>query len=60
MGVVLSVVGCSNGSLSGKTSESVDKGKQASSTYTCPMHSEVRQSGPGKCPKCGMALQQVK
>jgi Cu2+-exporting ATPase len=25
--------------------------------YTCPMHSEVRQRGPGFCPKCGMALE---
>jgi CopA family copper-resistance protein len=24
--------------------------------YTCPMHPEVQQSAPGKCPKCGMAL----
>ena len=24
--------------------------------YTCPMHPEVRQSAPGKCPKCGMTL----
>lgn len=24
--------------------------------YLCPMHSEVRQSEPGKCPKCGMNL----
>jgi Cu+-exporting ATPase len=27
------------------------------STYTCPMHPEVRQIGPGSCPKCGMALE---
>ena len=27
--------------------------------YTCPMHPEVRQSGPGTCPKCGMALEPV-
>jgi Cu+-exporting ATPase len=27
--------------------------------YTCPMHPEVRQKGPGKCPKCGMFLQPV-
>lgn len=27
--------------------------------YTCPMHPEVRQSGPGKCPKCGMFLEPV-
>lgn len=25
--------------------------------YTCPMHPEVRQDGPGDCPKCGMALE---
>lgn len=25
--------------------------------YTCPMHPEVRQVGPGNCPKCGMALE---
>ena len=25
--------------------------------YTCPMHPEVRQPGPGTCPDCGMALE---
>ncbi|MDD5169097.1 MAG: multicopper oxidase domain-containing protein [Syntrophales bacterium] len=25
-------------------------------TYVCPMHPEVRQNSPGKCPKCGMDL----
>lgn len=24
--------------------------------YLCPMHPDVRQTTPGKCPKCGMAL----
>lgn len=28
-----------------------------SGIYTCPMHPEVRQEGPGSCPKCGMALE---
>ncbi|HCM39756.1 MAG: hypothetical protein A2Z97_00330 [Bdellovibrionales bacterium GWB1_52_6] len=27
--------------------------------YTCPMHPEVRQLGPGSCPICGMALEPV-
>ncbi len=27
--------------------------------YTCPMHPEVLQKGPGSCPKCGMALEPV-
>ncbi|MEO1018917.1 MAG: HAD-IC family P-type ATPase [Pseudomonadota bacterium] len=25
--------------------------------YTCPMHPEIVQEGPGSCPKCGMALE---
>ena len=25
--------------------------------YTCPMHPEILQIGPGACPKCGMALE---
>ncbi len=29
----------------------------AGAIYTCPMHLEVRQEGPGICPDCGMALE---
>ena len=29
----------------------------AGGDFTCPMHPEVRQSGPGACPDCGMALE---
>lgn len=29
----------------------------ATGIYTCPMHPEIRQSGPGHCPICGMALE---
>ena len=28
-------------------------------TYSCPMHPQVIQSGPGNCPICGMALEPV-
>src|SRR3981081_223703 len=31
--------------------------RQSSSDYTCPMDPDVRQQGPGDCPKCGMALE---
>ncbi len=31
----------------------------AGTLYTCPMHPEIRQIGPGACPKCGMALEPV-
>lgn len=27
--------------------------------YTCPMHPQIRQVGPGSCPICGMALDPV-
>jgi hypothetical protein len=27
--------------------------------FTCPMHPEIRQMGPGNCPICGMALEPV-
>ncbi|MEZ5428551.1 MAG: heavy metal translocating P-type ATPase [Pyrinomonadaceae bacterium] len=29
----------------------------AEAIYTCPMHPEIEQIGPGTCPKCGMALE---
>jgi len=36
-----------------QTKESVPVG----TIYTCPMHPEIRQVGPGSCPICGMALE---
>ncbi len=35
------------------------QGDPKQAEYTCPMHPEVRQIGPGNCPKCGMALEPV-
>ena len=32
-------------------------GGNSKAIYTCPMHPEIRQIGPGACPKCGMALE---
>jgi Cu+-exporting ATPase len=37
----------------------VAKGDQSQVEYTCPMHPQVRQMGPGNCPICGMALEPV-
>jgi Cu+-exporting ATPase len=36
-----------------QAAESVPEG----TIYTCPMHPEIRQVGPGSCPICGMALE---
>ena len=39
-------------------SKSVDpKISTKDTVYSCPMHPEVQQIGPGACPKCGMALE---
>src|SRR5215207_9669294 len=35
------------------------KSDQSEVEYTCPMHPQVRQIGPGNCPICGMALEPV-
>jgi len=34
----------------------MDQRPEGGQVYLCPMHSDVRQSKPGKCPKCGMDL----
>jgi Cu+-exporting ATPase len=38
---------------------SQNRGEASASVYTCPMHPEIRQIGPGACPICGMALEPV-
>ncbi len=43
--------------LGQKKSKSATKN---TTSYTCPMHSEVTSRRPGKCPKCGMALRVAK
>ncbi|MCW8444467.1 copper-translocating P-type ATPase [Fluoribacter gormanii] len=42
-----------------KTSEPSypDSYRTVTGIYTCPMHPEIRQSAPGSCPICGMALE---
>ena len=37
--------------------DSVTPAAPAGSFYTCPMHPQIRQLGPGTCPICGMALE---
>jgi len=34
-----------------------DQAVKPGTTYTCPMHPEIRQEKPGACPICGMALE---
>ena len=46
--------------LAADSPEGEDRGTTASAQtllYTCPMHPEIVQPGPGTCPKCGMALE---
>ncbi|MEA2879705.1 MAG: P-type Cu+ transporter [Hyphomicrobiales bacterium] len=54
--------GC-RGKFAADPAKYLDKDKRAAAPvpegtiYTCPMHPEVRQIGPGTCPICGMALE---
>jgi P-type Cu+ transporter len=43
--------------LAASTSAPSRKPASSGAIYTCPMHPEVRQVGPGHCPICGMALE---
>jgi Cu+-exporting ATPase len=36
-----------------------DHAVASATEYTCPMHPQIRQIGPGNCPICGMALEPV-
>jgi len=43
--------------LNGRESEAELSPAGTGTKYTCPMHPEIVQEGPGSCPKCGMALE---
>ncbi|MDY7536712.1 heavy metal translocating P-type ATPase [Undibacterium sp. 5I1] len=43
--------------LTPKTEDASKKPVAKDAIYTCPMHLEIQQVGPGTCPKCGMALE---
>jgi Cu+-exporting ATPase len=45
----------SGGSAEGTAGK--DAMAQQAVIYTCPMHPQIRQNGPGNCPICGMALE---
>lgn len=55
---VFGVTGCGSACCKPDSkSESASGNKTEHATqYFCPMHPEVVQSSPGKCPKCGMDL----
>jgi heavy metal translocating P-type ATPase len=40
-----------------RPAETIAKEMPAGTIYTCPMHPQIRQVGPGSCPICGMALE---
>jgi P-type Cu+ transporter len=41
----------------GNKNEKAPAEAPAGTIYTCPMHPQIRQAGPGNCPICGMALE---
>jgi Cu+-exporting ATPase len=47
---------CRKEFLSAPASAKHEEKPHGKDIYTCPMHPEVQQDHPGKCPKCGMNL----
>ncbi len=45
--------------LASRNANAVSAESASGVEYTCPMHPDLRQVGPGTCPKCGMALEPV-
>jgi Cu+-exporting ATPase len=41
----------------GKVQQAAPDNVPEGTIYTCPMHPQIRQVGPGNCPICGMALE---
>lgn len=67
LNICLSVFGlimftaCNSGETNQNTAEQTETNQSvAGVTYTCPMHPEVVSDVKGKCPKCGMFLEEVK
>lgn len=50
-------IGSPGSRVAAKSTSETPKPTLKSVDYICPMDPEVRQSGPGACPKCGMALE---
>ena len=46
-----------SGHVHATSTPSAPADKTADTIYTCPMHPQIRQRGPGSCPICGMALE---
>jgi hypothetical protein len=53
-GMIVTVTGCK-----GSSEQPAQKSEKVVQ-YTCPMHPDVVQEKPGKCPKCGMDLVEKK
>jgi len=53
------LIGCSNEAGNNARNEHDHASEQNATKYTCPMHPQIVQDNPGKCPICGMDLVKV-
>ncbi len=53
---ILALIGTAGVVIGCKHIDSDEHGSSHAHNYTCPMHPEVVQNSPGKCPKCGMDM----
>ena len=57
--ILLGILTFSAAPLLAEETSASDASHTTSAKYSCPMHSEVQEDKPGKCPKCGMDLQKA-
>lgn len=58
--VLLALAGAQQmGWLSSDVTTAAGPGESGGTIYTCPMHPQIRQPNPGRCPICGMKLEAV-
>lgn len=48
---------CHHDQKQAKKNDPISLSAGTDAVYTCPMHPEIQQKGPGNCPICGMALE---
>lgn len=59
LGGIFFALSCDKTEHKGHKHSDSGKSKNIETFYTCPMHPQVRESGPGKCPICSMNLVKI-
>jgi cytochrome oxidase Cu insertion factor (SCO1/SenC/PrrC family) len=57
--VAIATLGFSIQGSGGSATAQTQRKQQKSTSYSCPMHPDIKSTKPGRCPKCGMELRRA-